>query len=95
MTGERKAFRRVSWYDTRLFDLAVMVVGAPELAERWTEEEPIAEGAGTALGWSGDRLVAAYRLGAGGAVEAIARRIEDEAEAAVSALSPLRSPGSP
>ena len=84
MTGERKPYRRVSWYDTRLFDLPVTVVGAPELAERWTEAEPIAAGAGTALGWSGERLVAAYRLGAGGAVETIARRIEDEAEAAVS-----------
>ena len=83
MTGERKAYTRVSWYDTRLFDLLVTVVGAPELAERWTEEEPVAHGAGTALGWNGERLVAAYRLGAGGAVETIARRIESEAEAAV------------
>jgi len=83
MTGERKPYTRVSWYDTRLFDLPVTVVGAPELADRWAEEEPFAGGAGTALGWSGERLVAAYRLGAGGAVETIARRIEDEAEAAV------------
>ena len=87
MTGERKPFRRVSWYDTRLFDLAVTVVGAPELAERWTEEESVEEsvagGTGTALGWSGERLVAAYRLGMGGGIEAIARRIEDEAEPAV------------
>jgi NADPH-dependent 2,4-dienoyl-CoA reductase/sulfur reductase-like enzyme len=84
MTGERKPYGRVSWYDTKLFDLAVMVVGAPELVDRWTEEDPIAGGTGTALGWRGERLVAAYRLGAGGEVEAIARRIEDEAEAAVS-----------
>ncbi|HJR54672.1 MAG TPA: FAD/NAD(P)-binding oxidoreductase [Gemmatimonadota bacterium] len=93
MTGERKPYRRVSWYDTRLFDLAVTVVGAPELAERWTEEEPI-DGTGTAFGWSGERLVAAYRLGPGGAVEEIARRIEDQAEAAMARLNP-RSPGSP
>jgi NTE family protein len=83
MTGERKPFRRVSWYDTRLFDLAVTVVGAPELAERWTEEGPVARGTGTALGWKGERLVAAYRLGVGSGIEAIARRIEDEAEPAV------------
>lgn len=95
MTGERKPYRRVSWYDTRLFDLAVTVVGAPELAERWTEEQPIDAGTGTALGWSGERLVAAYRLGAGAAIEGIARRIEDEAEVVVSGLSPPRSPGSP
>jgi NTE family protein len=95
MTGERKVYRRVSCYDTRLFDLAVSVVGAPELAERWTEEEPIVAGTGTALGWSRERLVAAYRLGAGGAIEAIARRIGDEAEAVVSELTPTRSPGSP
>ena len=94
MTGERKAYSRVSWYDTRLFDLAVMVVGAPELAERWTAEEPIKE-TGTALGWSGERLVAAYRVGAGGSVEALARRIEDEAEAPAVGLSRPRSPGSP
>lgn len=92
MTGERKAYTRVSWYDTRLFDLAVKVVGAPELAERWTEEEAISGGTGTALGWSGMRLVAAYRLGAGGSVEAISRRIEEEG--AVSELSPPRSPKS-
>ncbi len=84
MTGERKLYRRVSWYDTRLFDLAVTVVGAPELADRWTTEEPIAGVTGTVFGWNGERLVAAYRLGASGGVEAIARRIEDEAEAAVS-----------
>ncbi|HET7692402.1 MAG TPA: NAD(P)/FAD-dependent oxidoreductase [Gemmatimonadota bacterium] len=95
MTGERKVYRRASRYDTRLFDLAVTVVGAPELAERWTEEEPIAAGTGTALGWSRERLVAAYRLGAGGAIEAIARRIGGEAEAVVSELTPPRSPGSP
>ena len=95
MTGERKVYRRASRYDTRLFDLAVTVVGAPELAERWTEEEPIAAGTGTALGWSRERLVAAYRLGAGGAIEAIARRIGDEAEAVVPELTPPRSPGSP
>ena len=94
MTGERKPYRRVSWYDTRLFDLAVTVVGAPELAERWTEEEPI-DGTGTALGWSGERLVAAYRLGPGGAVEQIARQIEDQAEAGMPGLSRPRSPGSP
>jgi len=58
-------------------------VGAPELAGRWTEEEPIAGGTGTAFGWSGERLVAAYRLGAGGGVETIARRIEGEAESAL------------
>jgi NTE family protein len=95
MTGERKVYRHVSLYDTRLFDLAVSVVGAPELAERWTEEEPIAAGGGTALGWSGERLVAAYRLGADGATEAIARRIGDEAETVVSGLNPPRSPGIP
>lgn len=83
MTGGRKEFRRVSWYDTRLFDLVVTVVGAPELAGRWTEEESVAGGMGTALGWSGERLVAAYRLGAGGGIEAIARRIEDAASPAV------------
>jgi len=95
MTGERKVYRRVSRYDTRLFDLAVTVVGAPELAERWTEKEPFAAGTGTALGWSGERLVAAYRLGAGGAIEAIARRIGEEVEAVVPELTPPRSPGSP
>jgi NADPH-dependent 2,4-dienoyl-CoA reductase/sulfur reductase-like enzyme len=83
MTGERKPYRRVSWYDTQLFDLPVTVVGAPELAERWSEEEPFANGTGTAFGWSGGRLVAAYRLGAGGGIEAIARRIEDESEPAL------------
>lgn len=83
MTGERKPYTRVSRYDTRLFDLSVTVVGAPELAERWTEVETIAGGTGTAFGWSRERLVAAYRLGAGGGVEAIARRIEAEAESAL------------
>jgi NADPH-dependent 2,4-dienoyl-CoA reductase/sulfur reductase-like enzyme len=87
MTGQRKPFRRVSWYDTKLFDLAVTVVGAPELAGRWSEEEFVEEfvagGTGTAIGWSGERLVAAYRLGTSGGIEAIARRIEDEAEPAV------------
>lgn len=95
MTGNEELYRRVSWYDTRLFDLAVTVVGAPELAGRWTEVEPIG-GTGTALGWSGERLVAAYRLGSGGAVEEIARRIEDAAiEIGTSGISSPRSPESP
>ncbi|MGH7566628.1 MAG: NAD(P)/FAD-dependent oxidoreductase, partial [Gemmatimonadota bacterium] len=81
MTGERRVFARVSWYDTLLFDMPVMVVGAPELAERWTEEEPFGQDGGTALGWRGERLVAAYRLGPDGPVDEIARRIETAGEA--------------
>ena len=75
MTGEPRAYARASGYDTRLFDVPVMVVGAPELAGRWTVEEPLLEDSGTALGWREERLVAAYRLG-GGSVDAFARRIE-------------------
>lgn len=82
MTGERRVYARVSWYDTRLFELPVTVVGAPELAERWTAGEPLDDGEGTAFGWRGERLVAAYRLGPGGPIEEIARRIEAGAEAA-------------
>lgn len=81
MTGERRVYARVSWYDTRLFELPVKVVGAPDLAERWTEEEPFDDNRGDALGWRGERLVAAYRLGPGGSIEDIARRIEAGAEA--------------
>lgn len=82
MTGERRVYTRVSWYDTRLFDLPVTVVGAPELAVRWTEEEPFDAQTGIALGWRGERLVAAYRLGPGGRIDEIVRRIEAGAEAA-------------
>ncbi|HYO47323.1 MAG TPA: FAD/NAD(P)-binding oxidoreductase [Gemmatimonadota bacterium] len=81
MTGDRRVYARVSWYDTLLFDMPVTVVGAPELAERWTEEEPFDDNRGNALGWRGERLVAAYRLGPGGRVDEIARRIEAGAEA--------------
>jgi hypothetical protein len=35
-----------------------------------------------ALGWRGERLVAAYRLGPGSAIDEIARRIEAGAEPA-------------
>jgi NADPH-dependent 2,4-dienoyl-CoA reductase/sulfur reductase-like enzyme len=82
MTGERRVYTRVSWYDTCLFDLPVTVVGAPELAVRWTEEEPFDAQTGIALGWRGERLVAAYRLGPGGRIDEIVRRIEAGAEAA-------------
>jgi NADPH-dependent 2,4-dienoyl-CoA reductase/sulfur reductase-like enzyme len=82
MTGAQNVYARVSWYDTRLFDLPVMVVGAPELALRWSVEEPFDGGRGIALGWRGERLVAAYRLGPGGAIDEIARRIEAGAEPA-------------
>ena len=82
MTGARNVYARVSWYDTRLFDLAVIVVGAPELALRWSVEEPFVGGRGVALGWRGERLVAAYRLGPGWPIDEIARRIEAGAEPA-------------
>jgi NADPH-dependent 2,4-dienoyl-CoA reductase/sulfur reductase-like enzyme len=82
MAGERTVYARVSWYDTRLFDLPVVVVGAPELALRWSVEEAFEGGRGMALGWRGERLVAAYRLGPGSAIDEIARRIEAGAEPA-------------
>jgi NADPH-dependent 2,4-dienoyl-CoA reductase/sulfur reductase-like enzyme len=82
MTGAKNVYARVSWYDTRLFDLPVMVVGAPELALEWSVEEPFDGGRGMALGWRGERLVAAYRLGPGGPIDEIARRIEAGAEPA-------------
>jgi NADPH-dependent 2,4-dienoyl-CoA reductase/sulfur reductase-like enzyme len=82
MAGERTVYARVSWYDTRLFDLPVVVVGAPELALRWSVEEAFEGGRGMALGWRGERLVAAYRLGPGSAINEIARRIEAGAEPA-------------
>lgn len=75
MTADPRPFARVSGYDTHLFDVPVMVVGAPELAGRWTVEEPFLESSGTALGWREERLVAVYRIG-GGSIEAFARRIE-------------------
>ena len=75
MTGDPRAFARVSSYDTHLFDVAVAVAGVPELAGRWTEEQPFAAEAGLALGWRGDRLVAVYQVG-GGTIDALARRIE-------------------
>jgi NADPH-dependent 2,4-dienoyl-CoA reductase/sulfur reductase-like enzyme len=76
MTGARNVYARVSWYDTRLFDLPVVVVGAPELALRWSVEEAFEAGRGLSLGWRGERLVAAYRLGSGAPIDEIARRIE-------------------
>lgn len=76
MTGGRTVYARVSWYDTRIFDLPVIVVGAPELALRWSVEETVGGEPGLSLGWRGERLVAAYRLGSGPAVDEIARRIE-------------------
>jgi NADPH-dependent 2,4-dienoyl-CoA reductase/sulfur reductase-like enzyme len=82
MTGAQNVYARVSWYDTRLFDLPVIVVGAPELALRWSVEEPFDGGRGMALGWRGERLVAAYRLGPGGPIDEIAQRIEAGAEPA-------------
>jgi NADPH-dependent 2,4-dienoyl-CoA reductase/sulfur reductase-like enzyme len=75
MTGEPRAYARASGYDTHLFDVPVMVVGAPALSGRWTVEEPFLGDSGTALGWREERLVAAYRIG-GGSVDAFARRIE-------------------
>jgi 3-phenylpropionate/trans-cinnamate dioxygenase ferredoxin reductase subunit len=82
MTGAQHVYARVSWYDTRLFELPVLVVGAPELALRWSVEEPFDGGKGVSLGWRGERLVAAYRLGPGGPIDEIARRIEAGAEPA-------------
>ena len=78
MTGEQRAYVRASGYDTQLFDVPVLVVGAPELAGRWTVEEPFLEGSGTAVGWREEREVAAYRFG-GGSIDVFARRIEARA----------------
>jgi NADPH-dependent 2,4-dienoyl-CoA reductase/sulfur reductase-like enzyme len=75
MSGESRAYARVSAYDTHLFDVPVTVAGAPPLAGRWTEEEPFRDGSGTALGWCEERLVAAYRIGAG-SIDVLLRRIE-------------------
>ena len=76
MAGGEKAYARVSSYDTLLFGLPVTVVGAPDLAERWTAEEPLDDGEGTAFGWRGDRLVAAYRIGSG-STDDLTRRLEN------------------
>ncbi|HET9333930.1 MAG TPA: FAD-dependent oxidoreductase, partial [Gemmatimonadota bacterium] len=80
MTGEPRAYLRASGYDTQLFDVPVLVVGAPELAGRWTVEEPFLEGSGTAVGWREEREVAAYRFGCG-SIDVFARRIEARASA--------------
>lgn len=82
MAGAQSVYARVSWYDTQLFDLPIIVVGAPELAQRWSVAEPFDGGRGMALGWRGERLVAAYRLGPGGPIDEIAQRIEAGAEPA-------------
>jgi NADPH-dependent 2,4-dienoyl-CoA reductase/sulfur reductase-like enzyme len=82
MAGDEKTYARVSSYDTRLFDLPVRVTGAPDLADRWTEADAAGDGGLVALGWRGERLVAAYTLGSKGADEDIARRIESGHEAA-------------
>ncbi|HUF90210.1 MAG TPA: NAD(P)/FAD-dependent oxidoreductase [Gemmatimonadota bacterium] len=79
MTGGDAIYARVSSYDTRLFDVPVTVVGAPDLAGRWTEEEELRGEAGLAVGWRGERPVAAFRIGEGATAE-VTRRIADAVE---------------
>jgi hypothetical protein len=72
MTGEQRAYVRASGYDTHLFDVPVMVVGAPELAERWTVEESFLESSGPPR--MARRRLVVCRIG-GGSIDAFARRI--------------------
>ncbi|HET6618141.1 MAG TPA: NAD(P)/FAD-dependent oxidoreductase [Gemmatimonadota bacterium] len=94
MMGDEKVYARVSAYDTRLFDLPVTVVGAPDLADRWTEAEISSDERVTALGWREERLVAAYLLGSKAATGDMVKRIESGAESVEEKLSPRPGPGS-
>ncbi|MBW3661315.1 MAG: FAD-dependent oxidoreductase [Gemmatimonadetes bacterium] len=77
MTGERVAYARVSAYDTELFGTPVVALGAPELATTWTASAELAEGMGVAVGETGGRTVAAFRIGeAGASVADLTERIE-------------------
>lgn len=95
MTGDEKVYARVSSYDTRLFDLPVTVVGAPDLADRWTEAGISNDEKLTALGWREERLVAAYLLGSKAGTEDIVKRIESGVEPVEGKLSPRPGRGSP
>lgn len=84
MTGAREPYARVSSYDTELFGVPLVAVGAPEIAESWSETEGLEAGSGAAVGEAGGRAVAAFLVGeaargAGGIVERIEREAADEA----------------
>ncbi len=72
---EPTPYRRVSSYDTALFGVSVVVVGAPELATEWSTEGDLVNGSGLAVGQRGVRVVAAFSIGEASIAE-ITRRIE-------------------
>lgn len=63
MAGAREPYAEVSSYDTELFGVPVVAIGAPEAARAWSASEGLEAGSGVALGTLGDRPVAAFRIG--------------------------------
>jgi NADPH-dependent 2,4-dienoyl-CoA reductase/sulfur reductase-like enzyme len=72
---EPTPYQRISSYDTELFGVSVVVVGAPELVTDWTTEDDFGHGKGLAIGECDGRVVAAFSIG-GVDIAAITRRIE-------------------
>jgi len=72
---EPTPYRRVSSYDTALFGVSVVVVGAPELATAWSIEGNLVNGTGLAIGERDGRAVAAFSIGEASIAE-ITGRIE-------------------
>jgi NADPH-dependent 2,4-dienoyl-CoA reductase/sulfur reductase-like enzyme len=75
IAGEPTPYARASSYDTALFGVSVVVVGAPELATGWSIEGDLADGTGLAIGERDGRAVAAFSIGEANSAE-ITRRIE-------------------
>jgi NADPH-dependent 2,4-dienoyl-CoA reductase/sulfur reductase-like enzyme len=72
---EPTPYQRVSSYDTELFGVSVVVVGAPELVTDWTTGDDFRDGKDLAIGECDGRVVAAFSIG-GVDIAAITRRIE-------------------
>ncbi|MCK5439622.1 MAG: hypothetical protein KAI97_06745, partial [Gemmatimonadetes bacterium] len=75
IAGEPTPYARASSYDTALFGVSVVVVGAPELATEWSVEGGLADGTGLAIGERDGQAVAAFSIGEAN-IAGVTRRIE-------------------